>query len=281
MNKIILFFSFNIYIRLLIQVFMFIVLSDVSEIILTFKNGTLNLTPSNKMISYSAAILFLALVIIFIAFPCLKACNLYNFKLPEPLANSRIKEYFTGYKNSERARAYTCVFLIRRFVLVTFFIATKSINPYLQMLICMSLHCVHFVYACYARPYKKTSHNIIEIINELILMALISILIYYHKLERWTTRVSDWYMYIIMGNCMIILIVTIGTLLHKIVSKISKMCKKKGMLNKILTLHRAWHRSPSKSTRRWFWVSDGRIKNADEPSTNQVTVKSYSQTSIP
>ena len=147
--------------------------------------------------------------------------KLYQYRNCEPktkLPKSKFNEYFTGIKKTQRARVYIAVFLTRRIGLALYFLLSKDMNPYPQLTILLIVHCIHLCFL-YIRPYSKISNNVIEVINEVFLATLISILIHYHKLERWKASVrlvafvifliihSELYISLTMINCGLVLMI--------------------------------------------------------------------------
>ena len=76
------------------------------------------------------------------------------------------------------------------------------------------------------RPFEEKTNNIIEIINELVLTVMISMLLHYNESSRWDTQIEDVFIYLIMSNSVFVTFILCVTLLVTITIKCCRRTKK-------------------------------------------------------
>ena len=62
------------------------------------------------------------------------------------------------------------------------------------------------------RHFDDKESNLIEILNEMILIAITIFLLIIDKGNKWTDNTIDWFMYIIIFNSLFVLLIIIGKL---------------------------------------------------------------------
>ena len=76
------------------------------------------------------------------------------------------------------------------------------------------------------RPFEEKTNNIIEIINELVLTVMISMLLHYNESNIWDTQIEDVFIYLIMSNSVLVTFILCVTLLVTITIKCCRRTKK-------------------------------------------------------
>ena len=60
------------------------------------------------------------------------------------------------------------------------------------------------------RPFERTENNLIEIINEIIFLTMISIIALYDEKKDWEGKIKSAYTSIILSNSLIITVIMIS-----------------------------------------------------------------------
>ena len=60
------------------------------------------------------------------------------------------------------------------------------------------------------RPFKKVTDNIIEIMNEVFFLVLLSLLVFFNLEDRWNSTAKNIYLNIIISNSCVILLLMLG-----------------------------------------------------------------------
>ena len=66
------------------------------------------------------------------------------------------------------------------------------------------------------RPFERTENNLIEIINELIFLTMITIIVPFDDKKDWEGKVKSVYTSIILSNSLIITVIMISKYISKI-----------------------------------------------------------------
>ena len=149
MKRVMLFFTFTFYIRVMIESFLLVVVSYFNEF------WTIG-------VSYSCSLLIFWVLFCIGYFVNWIRVGSREFDFSE----SYIWEFFSSLKESRTSRAYFGVFLLRRLILVAIIFATESWSMYViaSVFALPSLWCLFYYWK--VRPFRQTKDNLIEIINE-------------------------------------------------------------------------------------------------------------------
>ena len=120
MTKTFQFFVFSIYVRIFIEVSMFVVLTSTSEI------KEWKTTTTSNIISLIIAIIWILFCIAFIFLSFLFWMKYKNKEINDEYMP--LKEFFNGIKNRSNARIYSTIFLFRRTLYVSFLIFGNSLS---------------------------------------------------------------------------------------------------------------------------------------------------------
>ena len=77
------------------------------------------------------------------------------------------------------------------------------------------------------RPFQEKTNNLVEIVNELVLTILISLLLFYNKSSRWNTTIEDIFIYSIMSNSIVVSLIFMTSLIYSITYKCIKRSRAK------------------------------------------------------
>jgi cysteine-rich repeat protein len=187
-KKIFHFFTFTVYIRLLLQFSQFMLMNSISEFYaFNFEN-----TPHIVSLFLAGAI-FLVVAAFFVIGVKLWITRVRKWTYHE---ESRFDEFFSGLKKTKLASAYNLLILMRRAYLVLWIIWMRSMPIMVHLIGATFLQVLHASLIILIRPFQKAKDNIIEVANELIFTMLIAGLIYFNKESAWSNRLTLAYLYI-------------------------------------------------------------------------------------
>lgn len=119
------------------------------------------------------------------------------------------KEFFTGVRDHWMARSYQLLNFTRRTVLITFVLLSNA-SVIVNVVIFTFLQFIYFVIMCFLRPMENKRDNLVELVNEALFTLFSGGLLYLNKQERWSEALENSYIYGILANSIVILIVMIG-----------------------------------------------------------------------
>ncbi|CAI2380784.1 unnamed protein product [Moneuplotes crassus] len=214
-NKLFEFFTFNIYIRIFIQAFVFTMLCIFSEIY------SLNLKTTTMKISSGSCIVMTIVCL------CLLLLSFYIYKRSFPeIDNDKYwmcKEFFNGVKHGKYSNLYTTIFLILRVMLVALVIFGKTIPSFFKATVFYSINIAYGGYLLVVRPYENPQDNIVECINQILFCSLTIPLSWLNTKSRWTSFYEDFYIAVFMASSVIGSFVCFIFLIKLILSRIKKI----------------------------------------------------------
>ncbi|CAI2379955.1 unnamed protein product [Moneuplotes crassus] len=207
MEKFFVFMTFNVYIRLIIQGFLFLMLSIVSE----FK--AFNTSRTITIVSLVMCFMFTFGLIIFSILAL--AWYLSGWSNESEFHNHwSITELGSGLKNTKWAKMYSLVFLVVRlsYVLVLVLLSSpdqprdksfgdSSLNTYyIEWSIFFSTQLAFCVYMIWVRPFEDFTNNIVEGINQIFYICAIVPLLFMCSEPSWTESKEDIFIFILLSS---------------------------------------------------------------------------------
>ena len=206
MTKTFQFFVFSIYVRIFIEVSMFVVLTSTSEI------KEWKTTTTSNIISLIIAIIWILFCIAFIFLSFLFWMKYKNKEINDEYMP--LKEFFNGIKNRSNARIYSTIFLFRRTLYVSFLIFGNSLSNIGLIIPLIVFQIVYLAAIIFTRPFNETKNNIIEIVNEWFYLLLVSLLLYFNSIDRWSETIKNVYLFIIIANSLVLISIIISKFGH-------------------------------------------------------------------
>ena len=200
-NKAYIILTFGWYIRTILEMNQFVLISVINEI------SIFNTSSSTRIISFVIAILILIWWIIFIIITLCLALSSY---IVNEEIHNKIGEFFTGLKMLKKAKIYLPILLLRRAFFVAMLIIFVSPPSWVIISILWLLQLLYLFYLITQRPFKEAKDNIIEIINEIFFLILLSSLIYLNWEENWNDIKTTAYIWIITSNNIIVFSIVIS-----------------------------------------------------------------------
>ncbi|CAI2381390.1 unnamed protein product [Moneuplotes crassus] len=213
------FFTFNIYIRVFIQAFMFTTLSIFSELY------NLNLSTTVTKISFGLCVIFC------ICTSVLFLLSFYMYYKSFPQVDSKkywpCVEYFNGIKPTKFSKLYSSLFMLVRLSLISLLIFGQSIGSHDKATYFYLVNIAYGAYLILVRPFENLQDNIIEIINQIIFCCLAIPLSWLNTEEAWTPFYEKYYTTIFIVSPAIGSIICLGFLIKSIIVYIYKRKSKK------------------------------------------------------
>ncbi|CAI2379323.1 unnamed protein product [Moneuplotes crassus] len=229
-EKFFVFMTFNAYIRLIIQGFLFLMLSIVSE----FK--AFNISRTITIVSLVMCFMFTFGLIIFSILTIAWYLSGWS-SAPELYNHWSITELGSGLKNTKWAKMYSLVFLVARlsYVLALVLLSNpdqprdksfgdSSLNTYYvewslffmtQFAFCMYIICV--------RPFEDHANNIVECLNQICFTCVIVPFLIMCSESSWTESREDIFIYAFLSNSLLNSLINLANLIIIIYLK----CKEK------------------------------------------------------
>ena len=174
LNKLMIFLTFALYIRILLETNQFVLISSVSEIYIFNHLGI------KRIISIVIAILILIgwiTIILFTFYLVLtQAINKYQ---ESPDNRSKFAQLFTGVSKNKKSRLYVVFVQLRRTIFVILLVTVEPVSSILVISILVGLQLIYLWVLIFIRPFELTKWNIIEITNEIYFLTMLSSLFKY------------------------------------------------------------------------------------------------------
>ena len=195
------FLVLNIYVRILLEAYFFLLLSSFSE------HYHWNTSSIPNIISLFIASIWAWIWFIFVA---LSLISWYTNKNRENLdIYIPLKELYSGIRNTKTSMLYSTFLLTRRLIFVVLLIYGETFSNIILIYPMIALQIAYLVQLLIVRPFKEVKNNIIEITNEWFYLLLILLLTYYNTNDRWKGIMENVYLWIILGNNIIIIVIMI------------------------------------------------------------------------
>jgi hypothetical protein len=145
-----LFFTFTIYIRVILESYLIVCLSCMLEF--------WRLGPNEAVAVLTFIVLFT--VFFFVVWS-------YINRVQTDMSDSYFKEFFSGIKPSKASRLYFSTFILRRLFSVIIIVPGESVPMNVRVILFASIHCLVFVFTVAIRPFQGVKDNLIEALNDL------------------------------------------------------------------------------------------------------------------
>ena len=215
---------FSPIIRLYLESFLFFAISPIEEI----RHFDFNTYP--KLISYCMAWVLLSLCfVIFVA-------SIYKWQVYIGTETSipdedMFCELFSGLKSTSAARFHIIWFMGKRLLFVAVVILLYNTTIILKIVILLCIQIADTIFIFLAKPWKLTRHNIIEFINQLFLLIIISCLLKINKKVDWSDAIADTFIYCLLIHSNISLLIILSGSIYDLI----KWCNKKNNKKEVWT----------------------------------------------
>ncbi|CAI2379004.1 unnamed protein product [Moneuplotes crassus] len=214
-------FTFNIYIRLMIEGLLLNSVSIFQEL------RIFNTNAAKNMVSLALCFGLMMSVIILMALSVavfIKSRSVLNLDEIETA-----KEFFSGIKDEHYAKMNTSIFMCVRVLSVIILIILKDIPYEVKSGLFCIIHCGYFFYLLIVRPYQSTKDNLIETILQLNISMLALPLTVLNSSDRWSDNLITAYTFLLFAGPAIACLISFGDMIKSVYQKLrsSKRLKKK------------------------------------------------------
>ena len=207
-NKVFDILTFGFYVRLLLEINQFFLVSGMNEVFF------LDASEDLRIVSFTFAVLVLLAWFIFIV---LVTYFSLAMDTSSESGHNKFSEFFSGLRLNKRNRLFISILITRRSLLVVLLFALSSIPSRALIGVLVAFDVPYVIYLVILRPYNETKYNIIEIMNEFIFLLLLSALLVFNTESDWTKTSAYIYMQILSFNWVFSMIVIIIFLIISIV----------------------------------------------------------------
>ena len=193
--------TFAIYIRYILELSQFFMVSSISEIYSFDTSGYL------KIISVVFAIIVLAFFAIVTVFLFLFAFSSYKEIEGE---HNKLSELISGLKPNRKERFYVAILMTRRLIFIMVLIFSYSFSSQIVIGMLIAFQAPYLIYIFLIRPFKEMDTTIIELANELIFIVLLITLIILNSERDWTPLIAHIYMQAICFSSFISSVIVAG-----------------------------------------------------------------------
>jgi hypothetical protein len=204
-----LFFTFTIYIRVILESYLIVCLSCVLEF--------WRLGPNE-------AVAVLAFIVLFTVF--FFVVWSYVNRVQAEMSDSYFKEFFSGIKPSKAARLYFSTFILRRLLSVMIIVPGESVPVIVRVILFASVHCLVFVFTVAVRPFQGVKDNLIEALNDLSYGVLTIVIVYFNTKDTWSDSVANSVIYWMLGMSLLTSSIQLGFMIHGLVKYFKQKCSK-------------------------------------------------------
>ena len=193
-------FLLAIYIRIIIEAYLYLLLSLVSEV------TSFTTFDAAYIVSFVIAVPMLVCTAAFFVFVVVHFIKFRKTELTG--ANKMFEELYANVKDSQRGRLYMTVFVLRRTLMVAV-IVSVSFAPVLLQAVVFTLVQILTAGFMLLRPLESVKDNLIEGMNDVLIALITLIFTIFYQESSWTTTLSNIIVYVLIVNGFVVNIIII------------------------------------------------------------------------
>ena len=201
LNKSLNILTFGYYIRYILEMNQFILISSVHEVYSFNSDNTLNIVSLVFAILMLVSCLLLILLVTYL--------SLTSYEVDEDKHN-KLGEIFSGVKMQKKHKFYVVALLIRRTVFIVILITSESISSRATIGVLSGLQLGYLIFLAFIRPFEEFKCNAIEIMNEIYFLFLLSSLIYLNTEDNWNQSITNSYIFFLTSNTIVAFLIVFG-----------------------------------------------------------------------
>ena len=216
-NKLYYFLTFALYVRLILQSYLIIALSAISEI------AVFDVSNSIKITSFIISWIFLLGIITFSLI-----CWYQIWKAhPDITLSNQIYfiEFFNGLKNTTYSRLFPAIYMLQRILCAAFLFSFSKLDPRIKMCFLAFINLISLLYLLIVRPYTNFKNLLLECLSQTLVSIFSWMLIYFATESKWNDIVTWIFIGLIMVSTLISMIISIIDLILNIRKLIQKWYK--------------------------------------------------------
>ena len=189
-GKLVILYTFGIYIRAVMNMNQFILVSSISEIY------HFNISNTKRIISYAIAVIVFVIWIFIIWI----IAGLVYFQEESKERRNKWAQLFEGIIKEKRYKIFIVYLFIRRLAFVALLITLISKSSFIIICVLILLQIVYMSVLIIKRPYVEVKSNMIEIINETYFVTMLISLLFYNSEEKWAGTPTTAYTWMLASN---------------------------------------------------------------------------------
>ena len=222
------FFHFKIYIRSLIESFLFTMIWGFDEINQYFNNYP---ESGKNPTSFIITMIWVILMNIFTLFVCWHYFKT-SWKINEDPLDKFTSEMYLEVKKTRRGRSYTFVFFLRRLAISTIVVFSVGRMSFTYIIWIFSLiQFLTITYSVVFRPMANVSTNFIEIMNNMIFWMVSTSLVYFNSKEKWINAATYAIMGLLVMSSIVVCIIAFIDLIRWIIHHFKNKNKSNAQVN--------------------------------------------------
>ena len=195
LKKLMVLFTFALYIRIILKTNQYILVSWISEIY------HFNTSDTKRIISLVIAFITLLAWIIMIITVILFVFIQNEDSLEEsPDKRSKFAHLFNGISPNKKSRLFIAILQIRRAIFVTLLITVGPVSSILVISILVGFQVIYLTILIVIRPFELAKCNLIEIVNEMYFFTLLASLLRFNSIADWEGTPTTIYTWFISSN---------------------------------------------------------------------------------
>ena len=205
LQKLIVLFTFALYIRIIMETYQFILIAWVSEIYQFDFDGIKR--EISIIIAFLILIAWIAVILITILFTLSKDAYILSDSIDK---RSKFDHLFNGVSLNKKSRLFIWILQIRRAVFVILLITVGPKSSIIVISLLVGFQLIYLVLLGTIRPYKVAIWNFIEMTNEFYFLVILAFLLKYNTAADWKETPTTIYTWLISSNSLVCLLINIG-----------------------------------------------------------------------
>jgi hypothetical protein len=138
---------------------------------------------------------------------------MFQKPIEDEKSHNKLGEFSTGLNNNKSARVYSVMLMTRRILFVTWLIFFNYFDKMIIISIMAVIQISYLTTLLFIRPFEEKMDNVIEILNEFFFSFLLGVLFYVNSEAEWAGYRSSMYIWVMMANTIILVLILTGNLL--------------------------------------------------------------------
>ena len=202
--------TFGLYIRIIMQQYLFLLIISLSELYLFRFNSEDHFTSK----IFSAVLLSICHAIVLVWFWVVFVPTTEQKEQTEQTDQSQTKRrlwahWTNGLQDKLWKRIFAILFFIRRIVFWVLILLFKDLSMYLKVWSYSAIQLSYIAILCFLRPFQHTKDMLSNWVNEGVYFVLCILLTFFNTEDRWSLAVENMYIWIIISNNLILIILDI------------------------------------------------------------------------
>ena len=228
-RKVLEYFMYGLYIRLIMEAHQSFLLSGISELDSFSFNSTISI------ISALFAIIIVTLSVMLVV----KAYYMVYKDWSNFDADSKFvfMEFYADIKDNKWARLYTPLLLTRRLLFIIIVLLCGSIGRDAVFSTLLFIQVLYFAVMIKLRPFEELESNIVELTNEAFYLVFVTLMLALDGESMWEGTMTTLFVSLITANSLVLLLINMVFLTITIIQAIKNCRKKQNQKTKVVSIH--------------------------------------------